>query len=82
MTFSEFEKLTKEKQHALIEKQINKLSLKRKDPIISVIGFLRLMINDSSNNTSWNVYRFDYTIEELTNILNRLNNLRLGEKHA
>ena len=80
MTFQEFLNLSKEEQHQLLEKKISKLSFKRKDPIIDVIGLLRLLVDDSHNNTAWNVYKFSYTLEELTAKLNRLNKKRKGDK--
>ena len=78
MTHSDFLKLTPAEQTKNLEKLISKLSFKRKDPLISAIGYLRLVVDDFHNNTSWNVYRFDLTIEELTSKFERLNNLRKG----
>lgn len=82
MTFEDFLNLTNEEQNTLLENKIKKLTFKRKDPIIDVIGFLRLIVDDSHNNTNWNVCRFDMSINELKEKMERLNRARTGVKVA
>jgi len=82
MTFKDFLSLTNQEQNMLLEKKIKQLTFKRKDPIIEVIGFLRLTVDDSHNNTSWNVCKFDMSINELKEKMERLNRARIGVKVA
>ena len=82
MTYMDFLALSFAEQTATIDRKIEKLTYKRKDPIIDVIDLLRLIVDDSHNNTAWSVYRFDYTIQELIDKLTILNNKRTGEKSA
>ena len=73
MTYDEMDNLT----NVQLLEMINKLTLKRKEPMISLIGYFYHLKKE--HNTNFSVNRFEMTIEELKAYIEAFKNYLLTE---
>jgi len=67
MTYSSFKKLPKDEQRDLLITLSNKLTLKRKDPLIDWIDLARVYLGKPYDAT-WSTLKFEYNLKRLEEV--------------